>query len=77
MNKQQRKKLSDMLDEIEGYVSTLEEMSNEEQEKYDNMPEGLQDTERGQAIQDAADNLQQAADDLQNWVDEVRGNMEL
>lgn len=77
MNKQQRKKLSDMLDEIAGYVSTLEEMAEEEQEKYDNMPEGLQDSERGQAIQEAADNLQQAADDLQNWIDETGGNFEL
>lgn len=77
MNKQQRKNLSDMLDEIAGYVSTLEEMAEEEQEKYDNMPEGLQDSERGQAIQEAADNLQQAADDLQNWIDETGGNFEL
>jgi hypothetical protein len=77
MNKQQRKKLSDMLDEIAGYVSTLEEMAEEEQEKYDNMPDGLQDSERGQAIQEAADNLQQAADDLQNWIDETGGNFEL
>lgn len=77
MNKQQRKKLSDMLDEIAGYVSTLEEMAEEEQEKYDNMPEGLQDSERGQTIQEAADNLQQAADDLQNWIDETGGNLEL
>ena len=77
MNKQQRKKLSDMLDEIAGYVSTLEEMAEEEQEKYDNMPESLQDSERGQAIQEAADNLQQAADDLQDWIDETGGNFEL
>ena len=77
MNKQQRKKLSDMLDEIAGYVSTLEEMAEEEQEKYDNLPEGLQDSERGQAIQEAADNLQQAADDLQDWIDETGGNFEL
>jgi hypothetical protein len=77
MNKQQRKKLSDMLDEIAGYVSTLEEMAEEEQEKYDNMPDGLQDSERGQAIQEAADNLQQAADDLQDWIDETGGNFEL
>jgi ABC-type transporter Mla subunit MlaD len=77
MNKQQREKISDMLDEIEGYVSTLETEANEEQEKRDNMPESLWDTERGQAIQDAADNLQQAADDLQNWIDETRANLEL
>ena len=77
MNKQQRKKLSDMLDEIEGYVSTLEEMSNEEQEKFDNIPDSLNDTDRATAIQETADNLQQAADDLQNWIDETRGNLEL
>jgi len=77
MNKQQRKQLSKMLDDIEGYVSVLESMSEEEQDKFYNMPESIQASERGEAIEGAAGNLQQAADDLRNWVDEVRMNLEV
>ena len=52
-------------------------MASEEQEKYDNMPENLQDSEQANAIQEAADNLQEAYDDLSNWCDEVRSNLEV
>lgn len=77
MNKNQRKQLSELLDEIESHVSTFEEMAEEEQEKYDNMPENMQDSERAEAFQGAVNNLQEAADSLQSWIDEVRSNLEL
>ena len=77
MNKQQRKRLNELIEHVEGIVTELDEMAQEEQEKYDNMPEGLQESERGEALQDAADNLQQAHDDLENWCDEIRDNLEL
>ena len=44
----------------------FEDMSNEEQDKYDNMPEALQDGEKGEALQSAAEALQSAADYLEN-----------
>ena len=58
MNKQQRKRLNELIEQVEGIVTELDEMAQEEQEKYDNMPEGLQESERGEALQDAADNLE-------------------
>lgn len=36
----------------------------DEQASYDNMPEGLQQTENGEAMERAAENLQSAADAL-------------
>ena len=71
MNKQQRKELSDMLKVIEFYVNDLNEMAEEEQAKYDNMPEGLQESEQGQTISEAADTLEDAASNLQDWVDKL------
>lgn len=53
--------------DIEGIQSEIQELQSDEQDKFDNMPEGLQEGDRGQAIQAAADNLQeadQACDDV-------------
>ena len=77
MNKKDRKRVSDMLEQIEGIASELEEMGEAEQEKYDNLPEGLQDSEQGENIQQAADYLQDAASELNDWIDNTRTNLEV
>lgn len=77
MNKQQRKELSDMLKVIEEYVSELNEMASEEQDKYINMPEGLQVSEQGQAICVAAGVLSDAVFNLKYWVVELRNNLKI
>jgi hypothetical protein len=50
----------------------LEEVRDEEQDAYDNMPEGLQYSERGDMMQEAIDSLDEAVD----AVDEVISNLE-
>ena len=77
MNKNQRKKLTDILEEIEGQIAELEVMAEEEQEKADNIPDNLINSDRAIMLQESADNLNEAVADLQNWVDEVRDNFEL
>lgn len=77
MNKNQRKKLADILEEIEGQIAELEVMAEEEQEKADNIPENLNSSDRAIMLMESADNLNEAVADLQNWVDEVRDNFEL
>ena len=62
MNKNQRAKLQDALD-------IVTEIQEQEQEKYDNAPEGLQDTDRVQKFQEDADSLQEAADSIQTVLD--------
>lgn len=64
MNQAQRKqvaawatKVSDARAMLEEFVAELEQMAADEREKFDNMPEGLQQAERGQAIEAAADAL--------------------
>ena len=59
MNKQDREKLQDLIDEL----SYLQEA---EQEKYDNMPENLQESERADKFQEDADQIQEAIDTLQS-----------
>jgi predicted RNase H-like HicB family nuclease len=62
MNKKQREKLQEALD-------ILTEIQEQEQEKYDNSPESLQDTDRVNKYQDDADTLQEAIDSIQGVLD--------
>jgi len=57
MNKQQKGRLQEAID----IISTIAE---EEQEKYDNAPENLQDTERVDKFQEDADALQEIQETL-------------
>lgn len=41
-------------------INTLEEIKNEEEEAFDNMPEGLQYSQRGMDSEAAIDNLDEA-----------------
>jgi len=62
MNKQDRKELQTIVDKL--YC-----MQECEQEKYDNAPEGLQDTERVEKFQENADSIQEAIDTLEYLVE--------
>ena len=69
MNKDDRKQLSAILAAIENAKSELaaqqdliSELAESEREKFDNMSEGLQNGEKGQAISEAADALENAKD---------------
>jgi hypothetical protein len=56
---------------------TLESLKDEEQEAFDNLPEGLQQADRGQsmeaiasALDDAVDTLSSALGDIDNVADD-------
>ena len=48
MNKQRRKELETISDEIEKLIERLESARDDEQEYFDNMPESIQAGERGE-----------------------------
>jgi hypothetical protein len=56
-----RARLEDLLLQAEAIGDELQTMADDEQEKFDNMPEGLQQGEQGQAIETAASLLGEAA----------------
>lgn len=72
MNKQRRRRIADLTNELDILLDTLTDIRDEEQEAFDNMPEGLQDSERGQDIQDAIGTLDSSVDELGSIVDETR-----
>ena len=50
----------------DGIISDLESIRDEQQERLDNMPEGLQQGDTGMLLQDRIDQLEAAISDLEN-----------
>lgn len=71
MNAARRKELKRALDMLDAAKSILEQVAEEEQEAYDNLPEGIQDSERGEQIYDNADTLSGYMDDLDDMMSAI------
>lgn len=76
MNNTRRKAIQKIYDRLEELMHDIEALQEEEQEAYDNLPESLQDGERGQAMQEAADNLEYAASSIQEALDYLEEAMQ-
>lgn len=73
---------------VEESKSVFQEIADEEREKFDNMPEGLQQGDRAAAMEEAADALEAAVEELDNidlsehvapeegWADDVSSFIE-
>lgn len=72
MNAKDRKKVGEWIDTLIDMKSEIEEMQEAEQEKYDNMPEGLQDSERGEALEEAANQLEYAVDNINDAIENLQ-----
>lgn len=60
MNAKRRNELTKLYDELKQLRERLKSIRDEEQASYDNMPEGLQTSDRRDATFDAIDNLETA-----------------
>lgn len=54
-----------MIDKVSEIRDEVSIISSEEQDALDNLPEGIQDSERGEAMQEAIDNLDSAVESLE------------
>ncbi len=72
MNKQRRTRLEKLIAQLEDIQVELQDISTEERDAYDNLPDSLQDTERGQQMEENADNLDYADSDFENLLDSLR-----
>ena len=72
MNKTNRTQLSDLISRLESLNEELTEVKDGEEEKYDNMPENLQDSERGEILSDVVDFLDIAVEDLNDAVEQIQ-----
>lgn len=76
MNKQRREKISKLKIRFQSTQAELKQLSNElsfildeEQDAFDNMPEGLQSSYRGMCSEDAIDNMEEASEKLDEVVE--------
>lgn len=76
MNNQRRKTLADISAALESLREQLGDVHSEEQDAFDNMPEGLQDSERGQKTQEAIEQLDSAFSDLESAIEAIGNAME-
>ena len=71
MNKARRKRLSEIADELESLCYDLEAVASEEREAHDNLPESLQESDRGCAMEEAADELDDICSELSELRDRI------
>ena len=62
MNKARRKRLNEYIAELERIKDGIESVMNDEQDALDNLPDGLQGSERADAMNDACDEMDNAID---------------
>lgn len=60
MNNSRRAELRAVIAVIESAIEKVESVKDDEQMSYDNLPEGIQDSDRGETMQEAIDNLDEA-----------------
>ena len=73
MNKERRNALYKIVNALDEKSKELEKIRYEEQACYDNLPEGLVDSERGEAMSENCDDLDSAVDSLEEVIDYIKG----
>ncbi|EFL85786.1 MAG: hypothetical protein U0M13_05885 [Desulfovibrio fairfieldensis] len=66
MNDDRRKRIDEAMEHISAARELLDTVIAEEQEAFDNLPVGLQGSERGQKMEETADSLYSIHSDLED-----------
>ena len=72
MNAKRRKQLANAVEVLNNVLELLEEVTADEQDAYDNLPESIQDSERGDAMQENVDEMEDASSSLQDIIDQLQ-----
>ena len=72
MNKQRRKELNDIIETLNNVIADIEALRDEEQDYYDNMPENLQGSEKGEMAERAISEM----DDAISSIEDAIGSLE-
>lgn len=69
MNNVRRKELRSIIKEIETVKTRLDSVLSDEQDAFDNLPDGLQCSMRGEDMEEAIDAMESACDSLDEVID--------
>lgn len=64
MNREQRKEIKELIKQLEIVKDKIDSIRDDEEDKFDNLSEGLQATMRGQDMEDAISNMEDAIDNI-------------
>lgn len=76
MNKDRRKRILAAIDQLETVQCDLDNIKSEEEDAYENLPESIQMSDRGDEMQDAIDTLDNAIgciEDAVSGLNEIAG----
>lgn len=76
MNKTRRKSIQQIIDTLTDLKENVDLLREEEQEAYDNLPESLQESERGEAMSSAIYNLEDAMENIDLVTDSLEEAMQ-
>tara|TARA_R110002126_G_scaffold57702_11_gene152902 strand:+ start:1616 stop:1891 length:276 start_codon:yes stop_codon:yes gene_type:complete len=83
MNQDRRKEIESAiyeirtaLDSADNARSILRDLQEQEQEAFDNMPEGLQQADRGQAMEQIAQDMDSAIDAIESAIGEIESELD-
>ena len=71
MNKQRRTEIKNIITELENIKSRLDNILSDEQFAFDNMPENLQYSMRGEESQEAIDYIEEAVSSLEETINQL------
>ena len=71
MNKQRRKLIRNSISMLENIKSNIEDILSDEECYFDNMPENLQGSSRGEESEEAIDLLNEAIDNLSECINNL------
>lgn len=63
-------------DDLEAIAEQLRDLGQEQRDKFDNMPEGLQQGDTGQMLEQRADGCEAAADEMDSAISDLRTKLE-
>jgi methyl-accepting chemotaxis protein len=71
MNNERRKKIQNVVDQLQQLSSTVEDIKDTEQEAFDAMPESLQGGTKGEQSQEAIDAMADAESELDSAITSI------
>ena len=68
MNKARREQIQNVIDALLDIKDSIDNICSDEQEYYDNMPDGIRDSERGEQAQSAISALESAGEAIDDVI---------
>lgn len=75
MNNARRKEISKAISMLEEAVAILANVREDEEMAFENLPEGIQMSERGDTMQEWIDTLTDAEDSIQDVIDNLESQL--